>query len=663
MSRPWAVKILALCLIQGVLLVCLYGPTHGQVPDVEVITPNRLPEPLRNVPQSITVITREELERQNAVTLEEVLRKVPGILIQNTGTIGEEINIRIRGSEFNQVLVLLDGVEINSPFNQEIDLGDILVDNVERIEIVRGPQSASYGSEALGGVINIITRQGGDDPHFRLFAKGGNFETAYEGVEASGSVRNVNFALSATRLDTAGQFNRDRFFVTAVSGRLGFSYKDFLIIDILSRYRDSEDEVALSAALDFSLSNPIVLVFDPNRDFKSRVSTNSIRLRHNLVPWWSYSIMASFYSINTDDENPPDPGSSITTLTDFIDADSNRLNFEMQHDWSLPFIKNISFGFEVEREQLEFSEFGNTDSFGLGPPVTTVINEARDNLALWWQWVFDWQDRLFLSGGVRYDDNADFGQVWTPRASVALVIPIIQTKLKANYGEGFRAPSFTELQLPGFGNPELDAEENKSYDVGFVQSLFEDRLVIEGTYFWSEYTGLITQDPVTFKFLNLDKATMQGVEAVVWFQPFFRLGQWEVCQRNCVLSLNYTHLKTEDERTGDELIRRPRNIWNAALNYSFQDILDFHLDGHFRSSQREETILTDAEGRLRTGRTPGSVVVNVAVIFHLIRDAPWASDFRLTGKVNNLLDEDDVEEVVGFSMPGINFLTGVEWIY
>jgi len=657
------IKILVFCLLHIIIVVFFNAPAYAQPQDDEVITPNRLRQPLRTIPQSITIITKEEIRRQHAVTLEEVLRNVPGVQVVGSGTIGEETNVRIRGSEFNQVLILVDGMEINSPFNQEVDLGDILVDNVERIEIVRGPQSASYGSEALGGVINIITRKGGDDPRIKLFAMGGNWRTAYEGVEASGSAHNVNFALSATRLDTDGQFDRDRFFVSAFSARLGFSYKDILDVDFLSRYRDSEDEVALSAALDFSSPNPIVIVFDPNRDFKSRASTNAIRLKHNLAPWWSYSINAAFYSINTDDENPSDPGSPFTTLTDFIDADSNRLNVEMQHDWSLPYIKNFSFGLEVEREQLNFLEFGDTESFGLGPPVTTVVKEARDNLALWWQWVFDWREQLFLSGGVRFDDNADFGQVWTPRASVAYIIYATQTKFRGNFGQGFRAPSFTELHLPGFGNQKLDAEENISYDVGFVQNLFKDRLVFEGTYFWSEYEQLISQDPVTFKFFNLGEAIIQGVEVALWFQPFLRLGHWEICQRNCLLSFNYTYLNTKDKGTGEELLRRPRNTWNAALVYSFLEALDFRVDANFRSSTREEVVLTDAGGRFRIGRTPGSVVLDAAVTYHLVRNSPWASDLQLVGKVNNVLDEDGVEELAGFPMPGINFLVGIEWLY
>lgn len=653
-----------LWLLIGQAVVLLYPATQAfcQTADVEVITPNRIREPLRKVPQSITVITREELSRQQAVTLEEALRNVPGLQVVGTGTIGEETNIRIRGSEYDQVQVLIDGVSINSPFTQEADLGDILVDNVERIEIVRGPQGASYGSEALGGVINVITRRGQEEPRLRLFAKGGSFETAYEGAEVSGSLRGLDFALSATRLDTAGQFERDRFFVSAFSARMGYSYEDIVELDVMSRYRGSEDEVALSAALDFSNPNPIMMVFDPNRDYKSRASTNAVKLTHHLAPWWSYSLKGSFYSLNTDDENPPDAASPFTTLTDFLDADANRLDAEMQHDWLLPYVEHLSFGLEFEREQLDFWEYGDTDSLGFGPLTTTTIHEARDNLALWWQWVYSWQDLLYLSGGVRYDDNADFGEAWTPRTSVAVILPVLGTKLKGNFGQGFRAPSFTELHLPGFGNPELDAEKNIGYDVGFVQGLLDERLVFEGTYFWSDYRGLIEQDPLTFKWSNLQEAIAQGAEVVVLIRPAVRLGRLVICKMNCLVSFNYTYLHTKDKETGHELARRPNNFWNVTAQYSLDDVLDFRVDANLRSSQREELVLTDAGGRLRVGRTPGSVIVDAAVAYHIVRDSSWAEDLKIVGKVNNLLDEDGVEEFVAFPMPGINFLAGIEWI-
>jgi outer membrane receptor for ferrienterochelin and colicin len=129
------------------------------------------------------------------------------------------------------------------------------------------------------------------------------------------------------------------------------------------------------------------------------------------------------------------------------------------------------------------------------------------------------------------------------------------------------------------------------------------------------------------------------------------------------LSLNYTYLKTRDKGTGQELARRPRNIWNAALGYSFRDYLDFRVDANFRSSQKEDLVLTDAGGRFRIGRTPGAVVLDAAITYHIVRNSPWASDFRLVGKVNNILDEDGIEEFVGFPMPGINFLAGIEWLY
>lgn len=644
------------------VIVFLPASLSAQPKDVEVITPNRIREPLRKTPQSITVITREEMLQQHAVTLEEVLRNVPGLQFQGTGTIGEETNVRIRGSEFDQVLILMDGVEINSPFTQEVDLGDILVDNLDKVEIVRGPQSASYGSEALGGVIHIITRKGEGEPTVRLFGMGGNFATAYEGAEASGSAGGLDLSLSASRLDSAGQFDRDRFFVNAFTARIGYSYDDVLELELVGRYRGSEDEVAVGAALDFANVNPIIIVFDPNRDYKSRASSNVMRLRHNVAPWWSYSLQGAFYSINTDDTDVANAGSPYTTLSDFIDADANRLAGSMQHDLSLPYVKNVSLGLEIEREQLDFFEYGNTESFGLGPPTTTVLHEARDNLALWWQWVYSWAETVVLSGGVRYDDNADFGEAWTPRASMAVVVPVVKTRLKGNFGQGFRAPSFTELNLPGFGNTELDAEKNIGYDVGFEQSLFDERVVFEGLYYFSEYRGLIEQDPITFRWSNLEEATAQGAEAGIRIKPVFSLGEWQACKDNCLLIVNYTYLTTRDKETGEELSRRPNNAWNASLVYALDDVFEIRFDANVRSSHKEDLVLTDTGGRLRTGRTQGFVVIDAAATYHLVRNASWARDLRLVGKVSNLLDE-DYEEFVGFPMPGINFLAGIEWLY
>ena len=209
------------------------------------VTADRLEEPVTDKTDAITVITREEIETQQWHYVNDALRQVPGLVLAQSGSPGKVTSVFLRGAGSAQVLVLMDGVPLNSPYFGGINFEDLTTDNIERIEVIKGPQSPLYGSDSIGGVIQIFTRRGSGPAKIHAGFEGGSFQTFREKAGISGGQNNVNYSLEFSRQDSDGILDNDEFNETVFSGRAGYNWNNGNSIDFTGQIFDSEAGLAV----------------------------------------------------------------------------------------------------------------------------------------------------------------------------------------------------------------------------------------------------------------------------------------------------------------------------------------------------------------------------------------------------------------------------------
>ena len=613
-----------------------------------VVTATLLEEPISKVPDSTTVITDEEMKRKMAVTVEEAIRDVPGVYVRRGGTIGEQTSVRIRGADVTQTLVMIDGVEVNNSWSGFFDWANLMVDNVERIEVVRNPQSALYGSEAMGGVVNIITKKGTGKPRGTLSAEGGTFNTYREVGSFAGEWGITNFATSISRFDSNGQFTNDEYENTTLSARLGFDIAERASMAWTSRYIDSKKGLAINPNEFWPFPPPIPFLYDDNRDRENTFFLNVLDVGFEVFPWWDFTIRGS----SVDDEELVEdqftpgvdlaPGVPLEEMT--IDTDSERYSFGTQHNLYLwDEMVKITGGFAYEEESAIFKGIWEPP---IGPFLPTRVEKDRINRALYIQNRFDYEGFTFIAG-VRYDDDSIFGNKTNPKLSGSYLFDKTHTRLKSIWGTGFRAPTIKELFTPLFGNPGLNPEENIGFEFGLDQRIWENRIFLEAAYFNTRYKNLI--QPSLVGVYNIGRARICGIEAGVSIKPIEGLG----------LKGTATYLDTKDEETKEELPRRPRYVWYLNANYQWNQRLSFNLDCNFVGSVHSDYDAISPEGELLLGRNRQYTKVDLAASYSLMEQWKFLKDLRLIGRIANLLDE-QYQEAKGFPAPGFHFSIGLQ---
>jgi vitamin B12 transporter len=607
-----------------------------------VVTATRLETPVREVASSMTVITGQEIEQEGKTEVLEVLRDEPALDVVRTGGPGGVTSIFIRGADSDQTLVLIDGIEVNDPiFNRAFDFANLAADNIERIEVLRGPQSTIYGSEAMGGVINIITRRGGGKPRLTLSGEAGSFDTYRLASSLSGGYGPLDYSLGASWLDTKGisaasekdgNKERDGHQNATLSARLGIKPAEALRLDLTARYTDSEKDIDNFGGPGGD---------DPNHVFETRQllvrAGAGLTLLEGL---WEQQLGLSLTDYDSDERNDPDPDHPGESLRSSFD--STLLKADWQHNLYLHETNTLTLGLEADEERGE-SSVASQSPFG---PYTSEFAEetartksayAEDQIKLW--------DRLFSTVGVRLDDHDQFGSKVTYRVTAAYIVKETGTKLKATYGTGFKAPTLFQLFDPTNGNPDLAPEASTGFDAGVEQVLWEDRLAFGATYFANDFEDLIEfvlLDPVAFTgtFRNVSKAESRGVEVFASLSPTERLA----------FRADYTYMDTEDKTTGEQLLRRARNKFKLTANYAFSDRGNLNL-GVSYTGQREDldfSVFPSERVKLK-----GYTLVDLAASYGITKN------LEVFGRVENLLDQ-DYEEVKGYGTPGISAYAGLK---
>jgi len=602
------------------------GAQETKKVDPVVVTATTVDTPAQQLGVALTVVTGEDFKTYHYATLDDAFRSIPGVSVQQQGSYGKLSTLSIRGANASQVLILVDGVRMSSPTVGQTDLSDISPDLVERIEVIRGPQSTLYGADAIGGVVNIITKKGTGPFSATVESMGGNYDTLQNKISLGGAYKIFNYSLSGSHLESNGQFQNDNSNINAVSGRVGVSLPFDSSLTFVYRYNKTDTGVPVKSV--FPPPQPVDPIINPNAKQQTETTVMSLEGKTRPVEWWESRARISRYTSNQGFQDPVDPG----------------------FDFDAPFRSQV----DVERREVEW-----LNSIFLGKWSTTTVgfgyrHEEGDNKGVFKTarhvpWVlFEEQlrffDRLFITGGFRIEDDSVFGQATTAQGSGAFVIKETATRLRGSAGTGFRAPTFNDLSYPDFSNPDLLPERSQSWDVGVDQNLWRNRIRLKLSYFATHFSdAIVCCVPLpTAPFggpVNAGRARSKGVEAG---------GEVDILP-NLVASFACSYTDTDDLSTRRPLARIPRNSGSAGLTWEPIQRLSLFAQVYVVSRQ------FDSYGDIYNS---GHTRVDAGGTYRVLDRFGWLQRLELVVRAQNIFNE-KYAEVHGFPALGASFLGGL----
>ena len=580
-------------------------PARAQVtPTVSenvVVTATAAPEEIEDVGSAVTVVTREDIERNGWRTVQDALRSVPGATVARSGGPGSQTSVFLRGANSTHTLVLVDGVRVNSPFFPGYDFSLLSTENVERIEVVRGPFSALYGSESIGGVVQIFTRPAGGKLSGRVVGEAGNADQRELSAFATAGTGAFGIAASARHREEDGNRDnddwRERSASLRLEGRLG------------------DARVALEGSIadgDLGLPGPVGAETADNR-YSPREERITLPATFRPAAGHSASVTLGWVRSRPSFESPffqsrTDAQTLEARVADTFTAGIQRATaFAEWQRWKVDDSSN--FGVNLDGEHATIWSLGAEDRFDLGRG-----------------WI--------VTAGVRYDDHSRFGDVWSPRGTISWRTG--RWKIRASGGTGFRAPSVGELFYPFSGNPELSPERSTSGDAGVDYELSDGRA--SASLFWNEYRDLIVYDFAAGLNFNVGRARSRGVE-LSWRQSI---------ASDVLVDAGYTYLDTEDRDTGLDLLRRPRHSGFLGVTLAPVAGLEISPRAVFVGRRADVKALSTTE-RIEA---PSYVRFDLHARYRIGAFAPYVRAQNLTDRA--------YAEVEGFPAPGRRLAGGLE---
>ena len=621
-------------------------PTKSELKDQEqvkdedvIITASRLDEPRKDAASSNTVIPGSDLKKAQQRMVVSALKEVPALDLANTGGLGRTTTVFMRGATSGSTLVLIDGVEANNPISTDrgFDFADLTTDNIERIEVIRGPQSVLYGSDAMGGVINIITRRGKGDLHANFMLEAGSFGTYRGAVSASGGNDLVNVAFSASRTQTAGissaakdlgNHELDGYRNETVSAKVGITPASWFDVDIVARGMNAHAEIDNFGGAGGD---------DPNHVMDTTqwlfLVAPRLRLFDNL---WEQTLSFSLTNLVSHDDNPPD--AETFGAFSFGDFRSQLVTLDWQNTFFLHSVLSLIAGATFRQESGE-----STNLFQNFTPPPDVIVDVLPNQTAWIRSAYGqirahaW-DRLTVSAGARVDDHKEFGTHGTYRGTLAYLVKESDTKLRGTVGNGFKAPSLFQL-FSSFGDPDLQPEESLGWDAGVDQGFLNGTFTASVTYFKNNFTNLIDFDTATSRYNNIGRARTSGVEAAIRIALLKELE----------IRLSYTFTDTENKDTGDQLLRRAPHKGGIRVLYSPIEALRLNASVVYIGKRKDLDFSTFPA---TTATLDDYILVDFAATWRVHEHV----EVFIRGE--NLANQ-KYEEAVGFGVPGPAVYAGV----
>jgi len=607
-----------------------------------LVSATKTATPYYAIGSSVSVVTSEVIQQKQLKTVVDILRDVPGISVAQQGGPGKLTYVTMRGANSNHTLVVLDGVEMNDPSspNNAFDFSSLNTKEIDRIEVVRGPQSTLYGSDAVAGVINIITKRGTGKPQFGFEGEGGANNYYRSNLSALGSYGKLSYAVVASQTGSDGvsaansiygNKEKDGFSNSAFSSRLD--------VEINSNWKLGFIYKFLKANVDLDQNEK--LGDDPNNTYKQEEhiwKANISALSFNGI--WRQSLSATYIRRFTNSLDLVDPAHPSTSS----DAFNNASRFKVDWQNNISAIPNnlITFGIETETESATTSYYSNS---AWGPFESVFPCESMRSTGFYLQDQMNIENSLFATFGFRYDENQKFGSITTFRIAPAYYIESTNTKIKATYGNGFKAPSLFYLFDPAFGNPDLKPEKSKGWDLGIEQSFGGQKFFAGVTYFNLILTDMFGFDS-NFRTINIAKAKTSGVE----FTGVAKLNN----DFSFNVSYTFTETKDESERSVDyskPLLRRPKHQIAIGTNYKMIETLNLNISIRYIGNREDKDFGAYPVQRVVM---PDYLLTNFALCYQLF------DNLSLNARVENLFDK-KYEEVLFYGTLGRSLYVGLNF--
>ena len=544
--------------------------------ELVVVTATQTETPLAQVGSSVSVVSGADLVLKGAFSAADALRQMAGLAVVQSGGIGKTTSLFLRGGESDYTKILIDGIPINEP-GGSYNLANLSTASIDRIEVVRGPQSALYGSDAISGVVQIFTRRGRSEelsPKPFVIVEGGTFSTFRYGGGIEGSSDRIDYLASFSRFDTDNVAANDSFNETSITGNLGIRLSKKA--DLRAVFRSEAGRSGIPGLTAFGRP-------DLDAYYRRQDKAGTVALTVVHTPSWTQKIAYGINDSRQFSENPLDSGSYTpryqerTAPFEYYDWTFQSLNqtrrqrMNYQSDLILPRGHLLSFGGDYEHE-----------SGVVGDPSLSPASVSRDNFGGFIQDQWAVGNRVFATAGVRLDRNESFGFYASPRLSFAVLARPASanrwvgiTKLKANFGLGIKEPTLLEsfsTSLYTKGNPDLRPEKTVSFDAGIEQYFSSSRGVLELTYFHSRFRdqiGYAISNPITYEgsYFNLGKSRARGLETALRYDLL----------EDVSIAGSYTFLDSEVLESsnsfdpayaqGQALFRRPRHAGTIDLRW------------------------------------------------------------------------------------------------
>jgi vitamin B12 transporter len=627
-----------------------------------VVTAQAEPTIAQETTAPTTVIARDEIEERQSITLPDLLLFTPGVAIGRTGAEGGSASVFLNGGNSSYTKVLVDGTAVNEPGNA-VDFSNFTLDNIDKVEVVRGAESALYGTDAVAGVIQVFTHRGTTrTPEFSLFGEGGSFSTGRGGGQISGLLGAFDYSAAASYFQTEGQGINNRFLNRTVSGNFGYSFSDANQLRLTLRNNTSDAGIPGQT-----------LLLPPNLDQYSALHFFSSSARWNFTsgPHWRHEIrgaesynhefnsnaLADFFDANDPFCTPRSPHAVPAIACDFPFVGTNEYNrssLHAQSSYLLPrFGATAGYQYEVEN--------GYVSSLNLS-------HARRNNQGGFLDFRYLPHPRVSLNFGLRSEANANFGTRVVPRAGTSLALRLGKgffgdSRLRAFYGQGIKEPRFDQTFGSNAcfpGNPSLRPERSKTWSVGLEQKLASDRVILSADYFSNRFYDIVSFESTApppgshcgffGTFFNTDLARARGVNLTA----VARALRW------LSVAANYTH---DDSRVlvspsasdpaliaGNRLIRRPPNSGSLTINAAFRR-LNVNLAGYFTGVRTDSDFLFVG---LNLTRNPGYSRFDLATSYNLGRGV------SMYARTTNLLDK-SYQDALGYPALGRDVRVGMNY--